>query len=145
MAIGSDRTSALDALSGLRETELGAKQRGAFLSVLPVTRRDSRFALSIIAASLLVFCAVAPFAELPLRRSPAFIASYQSALAFADVMTAVLLYVQFGALRAPSLLLLATAYLFVGVTVVVHALTFSWPLRSSRPPQCRLADKLLAL
>ncbi len=124
MATGSDRTSALDALNGSRETQLGAKERGAFLSELPVTPGDSRFALSAIVASLVAFGAMAPFAKLPLPQAPEFIASYQSALAFADAMTAVLLYVQFGALRSRPLLLLATAYLFAGVMAVVHALTF---------------------
>ena len=54
----------------------------------------------------------------------AFIPSYQSALATNDLITAVLLYAQFGLLRSRALLLLAAGYLFTALMAVVHMLTF---------------------
>ena len=55
---------------------------------------------------------------------PAFVASYQSALAVSDIITAVLLLSQFAVLRTRALLLLSTGYLFTAAAAVIHALTF---------------------
>src|SRR5205823_4733157 len=55
---------------------------------------------------------------------PAFIASYQSALAINDLITAVLLFSQFAVSRSRALLLLASGYLFTAMAAIVHALTF---------------------
>ena len=65
-----------------------------------------------------------PFAGVPLAPVPAFVASYQSALAINDLITAVLLFSQFGMLRSWALLLLASGYLFTAAAAIVHALTF---------------------
>ena len=65
-----------------------------------------------------------PFAGVPLAPVPAFVASYQSALALNDLITAVLLFSQFGILRSRALLLLASGYLFTAAAAIVHALTF---------------------
>nr|WP_228748088.1 PAS domain S-box protein [Bradyrhizobium sp. BR 10289] len=61
---------------------------------------------------------------MPLAQVPAFVASYQSALAVSDVITAVLLLSQFAVLRSRALLLLSTGYLFTAAAAVTHALTF---------------------
>lgn len=55
---------------------------------------------------------------------PAFILSYQAALFFIDLITAVLLYEQFVRLRSPSVLTLAAGYLFDAFLIVPHTLTF---------------------
>ncbi len=55
---------------------------------------------------------------------PAFVASYQSALAVNDLITAVLLFSQFVVLRSWALLLLASGYLFTAAAAIAHALTF---------------------
>ena len=55
---------------------------------------------------------------------PAFVASYQSALAINDVITAILLFSQFAVSRSRALLLLASGYLFTAAAAIVHALTF---------------------
>jgi PAS domain S-box-containing protein len=65
-----------------------------------------------------------PFAGVPLTPVPAFVASYQSALAVNDLITAILLFSQFGILRSRALLLLASGYLFTAAAAVAHALTF---------------------
>jgi PAS domain S-box-containing protein len=61
---------------------------------------------------------------MPLTPVPAFVASYQSALAINDVITAVLLFSQFAISRSRALLLLASGYMFTAAAAIVHALTF---------------------
>lgn len=99
-------------------------ERSIFLSTLPVTNRDRKTALAVVGVSSILFVCAAPFAGVPLAPVPAFVASYQSALAISDVITAILLFWQFGILLSRSLLLLASGYLFAAATAIVHALTF---------------------
>ena len=95
-----------------------------FLSTTPATRRDRTIALSIAGVSLLLFAAAVPFAGVPLAPIPPFVASYQSALAINDIITAILLFSQFSVLRSRALLFLASGYLFTAGAAIVHALTF---------------------
>ena len=98
--------------------------RHVFLSTLPASRRDRKAALAVVAVSSVLFVFAAPYAGVPLTPIPAFVASYQSALAINDLITAVLLYAQFAILRSRALLFLASGYFFTAVAAVVHALTF---------------------
>jgi PAS domain S-box-containing protein len=98
--------------------------RSIFLSTLPATSRDRTAALAVVGVSSVLFACAVPFAGVPLAPVPAFVASYQSALAINDLITAVLLFSQFGVLRSRALLLLASGYLFTAAAAVVHALTF---------------------
>ncbi|SHL62911.1 PAS domain S-box-containing protein [Bradyrhizobium lablabi] len=98
--------------------------RSIFLSTLPATDRDRFTALVVVAVSLVLFACAVPFAGVPLTPVPAFVASYQSALAINDIITAILLYSQFAVLRSRALLLLASGYLFTAAAASVHALTF---------------------
>ena len=99
-------------------------ERGVFFSSRPVESRDRQLALIIVILSALVFGVVAPFARVRLPEIPLFVASYQSAFAINDVITAVLLFLQFGMVRSRVLLLLAGGYLFTAAMAIVHALTF---------------------
>jgi PAS domain S-box-containing protein len=99
-------------------------ERGAYFSNRHVERGDRRLALIVIILSALVFGAVAPFAKTKLPEIPLFVASYQSAFAINDSITAVLLFLQFGMVRARVLLLLAGGYLFTAGMAVVHAMSF---------------------
>ena len=78
----------------------------------------------VVVVSALLFAIAVPFAGTPLMQIPAFVASYQSAVAVNDLITAVLLFSQFAVLRTRALLLLASGYLFTAPTALVHALTF---------------------
>jgi PAS domain S-box-containing protein len=98
--------------------------RSIFLSTLPAARRDRTAALAVVIISSVLFACVAPFARMPLTPVPAFVASYQSALAINDLLTAILLFSQFSILRSRALLLLASGYLFTSAVAVVHGLTF---------------------
>ena len=98
--------------------------RSIFLSTMPATSRDRTIALGVVMVSAIFFAVTLPFSQVPLPPVPAFVASYQSALAINDLITTILLLSQFSLLRSRALLLLASGYLFTAVAAVVHALTF---------------------
>jgi two-component system sensor histidine kinase/response regulator len=98
--------------------------RRVFLSTLPAGRGEQQLALAVVLLSGLIFLAAAPFAKEPLARVPAFIPIYQSALAINDLITAVLLFGQFGILRSRALGVLASAYLFTAFMAAFHLLSF---------------------
>src|SRR5713101_480864 len=99
-------------------------ERRVFLSTLPAERGERRLALAAVLASVAVFLAAAPFAKMPLAQIGAFIPIYESALVINDLITAVLLFGQFGILRSRALLVLASGYLLTAFIAVAHALTF---------------------
>ena len=101
-----------------------AHERRGFLSTLPASRRESRRALAVVLVSVAVFLVAAPFAKLQLAPVPAFIPIVATALVINDLITAVLLFGQFGFLRSRALLVLACGYLFTAFMTVAHALTF---------------------
>ncbi|WP_271570521.1 PAS domain S-box protein [Bradyrhizobium sp. CCBAU 11386] len=118
-------TSMKMAKTGLREVDVPATiDRSTFLSTLPATSTDRTAALTVVGISAILFALAVPFAGTPLLPVPAFVASYQSALAVSDVVTAVLLLSQFSVLRTRALLWLASGYLFTAAAALVHALTF---------------------
>ncbi|WP_439369102.1 PAS domain S-box protein [Bradyrhizobium sp. DASA03120] len=118
-------TSMTMAKTGLREMDVPATiDRSTFLSTLPANSTDRTAALAIVGVSAILFALAVPFAGIRLLPVPAFVASYQSALAVSDIVTAVLLLSQFSVLRTRALLWLATGYLFTAAAAVVHALTF---------------------
>jgi PAS domain S-box-containing protein len=98
--------------------------RSIFLSTMPATSRDRTIAFAVVGISSVLFACAVPFAGTPLTPVPAFVASYQSALAINDLITAVLLFSQFGILRSRALLLLASGYLFTAAAALAHALSF---------------------
>jgi PAS domain S-box-containing protein len=110
--------------AGLLEAAVHADDRNIFLSTLPATSRERAAAIAVVGVSSVLFACVVPFAGMPLTPVPAFVASYQSALAINDLITAVLLFSQFNILRSRSLLLLASGYLFTAAAALAHALTF---------------------
>ena len=99
-------------------------ERNIFLSTMPATQGDRTFALAVVSVSAILFAFAVPFAGVPLTPVPAFVASYQSALAINDLITAVLLFSQFAISRSRGLLLLASGYLFTAAAAIVHALSF---------------------
>ena len=103
---------------------MNADDRNIFLSTLPATHRERAAALAVVGISTILFACAVPFAGAPLTQIPAFVASYQSALAIIDLITAILLFSQFSILRSRALLLLASGYLFTSVAAVAHALSF---------------------
>ena len=101
--------------------------RSIFLSTLPASRRDRTAALAVVVVSSVLFACAVPFARVPLTPVPAFVASYQSALAINDLFTAILLFSQFSIMRSRALLLLASGYLFTSVVAVVTIVILKMP------------------
>src|ERR1700742_4070258 len=111
--------------SGGREAATKAvNDRNIFLSTLPAGGRDRTAASIVVGLSFVLFALAVPYAGIPLMPVPAFVASYQSALAINDIITAVLLFSQYSILRSRALLLLANGYLFTAAAAMVHALSF---------------------
>jgi hypothetical protein len=106
------------------DTMIGPDQRAFLLMMALATPRQKRAALVIGIIALFAFLAAVPFVRVPLARMPAFIPSYEAALLFIDMITAILLLDQFVRLRAVSVLVLAAGYLFDALMIVPHALTF---------------------
>jgi PAS domain S-box-containing protein len=111
--------------AGFQEAMVRADDdQSIFLSTKPATRRDRAMALGVVVTSSILFVCIVPFVGMPLTPVPAFVASYQSALAINDLITAILLFSQFAILRTWALLLLASGYLFTATAALAHALTF---------------------
>jgi signal transduction histidine kinase len=100
------------------------EQRTEVLSTLPAAPSERRIALATVLVSIVVFAALAPFAQTPLAKVWAFIPVYESALVINDLITAVLLLAQFRIVRTRALLVIACGYLFTATITVAHALTF---------------------
>jgi hypothetical protein len=81
----------------------GAEGRHVSLATMPPGPRQRRVAWAVVIVSALAFVAAVPFVRLPLAKIPAFIPSYESALAINDLITAVLLFGAFARLRSRGL------------------------------------------
>jgi hypothetical protein len=99
-------------------------QNRMFLTTALATPGQKRVAIVIAVLTALLFVAAIPVVRMPLAQMPVFIPSYEAALFFIDLVTAVLLYDQFARLRSLGILVLASAYLFDALIIVPHALTF---------------------
>lgn len=117
---------------------LPPSERSVFLSVLPASTQDRRFARLVVLVSLGFFLLAVPFAKVKLDEVWAFIPSYQSALLVNDLITAVLLFAQLAILRSPSLLVLAAGYLF---SALAAKFMRSASRGCSRPMACSVAAR----
>ena len=102
----------------------GVEDNLVFISTLPAGRRQQQLAGAVLVVSAMVFLALAPFAQVPLRPVWAFIPTYESASAINDALTAVLLFGQAAILRSAALLVLASGYLLTALLAVLHAMSF---------------------
>ncbi len=98
--------------------------RRLFLATALATRGEERLALTIAVVFFVAFVAIVPFVRVPLAKLPAFIPSYEAALFFIDLITAILLFDQFVRLRSVAILALGSGYLFDALIIVPHALSF---------------------
>jgi len=105
-------------------TALVTEQSDIFQATALATRRQQRLAIALAIGTLVAFLALVPFVRVPLMRMPAFIPSYEAALLFIDMITAIMLFHQFARLRLASVLVLASGYLFDALIIIPHALTF---------------------
>ncbi len=103
-----------------------AELDGANLALINLqpTSRQNRSAIAVVAMLLLAIAGAAPFAGTPLPRLAAFIPFLNAAILVTDLITAILLFVQFSISRSRAVLVLAGGYLFTALIVIPHALTF---------------------
>jgi hypothetical protein len=94
------------------------------LAALPPSKWQIGLALGIILALLVAFGATAPFANTQLPRVDAFIPALETAIVISDLATSALLFAQFSIVHRSALLVLASGYLFTGLIVISHVLTF---------------------
>jgi two-component system, sensor histidine kinase and response regulator len=86
---------------------------------------QQRNAAAVVAATIIVAALlVMPYAAKPGPNAPVVQAIYETAVIFADFLTATLLLIQFRQLAATWLAVLGGAYLFSGLTAFVHFLSF---------------------
>ena len=78
------------------------RQTWTYLSSELAGPREIRYARMTVLFSAVIFVAAIPFAKIPLVQFPAFIPIYVTALVLFDLITAVLLFGQYRALRSPA-------------------------------------------
>jgi two-component system, sensor histidine kinase and response regulator len=96
----------------------------SLLSTFPAGPREHGRAGAMLAISVIVFLACAPFAKVALDPLPGFLPAYQAAIVLAEVVTAVLLFGQFAIRGAAGLLVLGCAYLFSACMAALHLTSF---------------------
>ena len=94
------------------------------LATLPPSKGQTRLALGIAVALLVVFVATVPFANSQLPQVDAFIPILETAIAINNFIICALLFAQFFVVGRRALLVLAIGYLFMALIVVPHMLTF---------------------
>ncbi|NEW97130.1 MASE4 domain-containing protein [Rhodopseudomonas sp. BR0G17] len=94
------------------------------LSTMPPTRRQLQVTAMVAVALFTAFIATLPFGSLQITPVPSFIPIVDTTLLLSDLITATLLFAQVSVVRSPALLALASGYLFTGLIIVPHALTF---------------------
>jgi len=101
-----------------------AREQGLLLAVMPPSKGHVRAATVVALVVLIVFLAALPFSNVQLPVFGPFVAVVDTILFLGDVVTAVLLFAQYYVLRSRRLLALAAGYLFTGLIIVPHGLTF---------------------
>jgi signal transduction histidine kinase/CheY-like chemotaxis protein len=94
------------------------------LSNVDASRKEILLAWSVVIVSTAFFLMAAPLAKTPMTPVPAFIPAYEAALLISDLITSLLLFGQFAQKRTLSLLAIALGYLFDGLIIIPHALSF---------------------
>jgi len=94
------------------------------IATIPTSPEQTRLALAVIIALVIIAIAVAPFAGTQLIRIDAFIPVVQTVLAVADLVTAILLLSQYAIRLQKALLAVAAAYLCSSSFAFLQTLTF---------------------
>ncbi len=94
------------------------------LSDSPPSDQQERLALVVVVLLVLAYFAAAPFWSIHLAPLNSFIPVVDTILFLTDTTTAALLFAQFAVGRSRALLALASGYLFTGLLIVPHGLTF---------------------
>jgi Membrane-associated sensor, integral membrane domain len=90
----------------------------------PPTSKQAWSARAGAAALILGLVVLAPFAAKPLPHVNGFVPALDATIVVTDLITAALLFAQFAIIHSRAPLALACGYLFSGLIVVAHALSF---------------------
>src|SRR5262249_15839507 len=91
---------------------------------MPPTRAQVQAAVAISLVLLAAFLATPPVRSVQFPATNVYIPVINTALLLSDVITATLLFGQYSVLRSPPLLALAVGYMYTGLIMIPHALTF---------------------
>jgi signal transduction histidine kinase len=95
------------------------------LSTLPPTRAQTRLALGVVLALVIMFLAgVGLWSDVYIGRIAAFVPAYATAMFVTQTFTSVLLFAQFTIFRTRALLVLSSGYLFTALIVIPWILAF---------------------
>jgi signal transduction histidine kinase len=95
------------------------------LSNFPPSQAQKRLALGIVLGlTLALYLVVGPFGGVKLGALHSFVAVYTTAMFVTDLITAVLLYVQFSILRSRAILIIASGYLFNALLIIPYVIAF---------------------
>jgi PAS domain S-box-containing protein len=95
----------------------GIVRRTVNYSRQPPLGNDRRVVLLLVGLSIAIFLALAPIANVQLAPRPAFVPAILSSLFICCLLTALILFGRFSVQRTPAQLVLASAYLFVALTI----------------------------
>jgi len=94
------------------------------IATAPASPRDRIVATWLVVAILVGFGLVIPFSGVPLAPTRPFVPAVLSAAVLAQLLTAVLFYIQYGVARQTQLALLSMAYASASVLTLCYMLTF---------------------
>jgi len=100
------------------------QEQPLLLAVMPPSRVQLRTATAVGIVVLIAFLAALPFSTVELPVAGPLIAVVDTILCLSDVITAMLLFAQYSVLRSRGLLVLAAGYLFTGLIIIPHGLTY---------------------
>jgi signal transduction histidine kinase len=101
-----------------------AQEQRLLLAAMPPTAGQVRAAAIVAIVVLFAFLISLPFSNVRLPVIGPFIAVVDTVLFLGDVVTAALLFAQYSFLRSRGVLVLAAGYLFTGLIIIPHGLTF---------------------
>ena len=101
-----------------------APEQPLLLAVMPPSRGQVRAATGVAIVVLTAFLAALPFWNVQGPVAGSLLAVVDTILFLSDVITAMLLFAQYSVLRSRGLLVLAAGYLFTGLIIIPHGLTY---------------------
>jgi hypothetical protein len=93
-------------------------------ATMPPSSRQQGAALMAAALLFVAFGSLIPFSTIELLRLDSFVPTVEAVILVTDLASAMLLFHQFSIVGSRALLVLASGYLFAGLMIVPHVLTF---------------------
>src|SRR5215467_13891986 len=94
------------------------------IATMPASAQQRRIAFGALAVLAAVVVVTLPFADIQLAGAERFVPSIQTVMYMADLLTAVLLFVQYAVQPQRAVLVLASGFVFSGLFAFLHILAF---------------------